>query len=235
TLLGDDDALDRFAELFDGLRDRVLLAYNSGRFVASVLDSVRATALPMPDAVIGGVGTQVHLLNLGSPAAAWPTVNGDWNAQLVRRVAMARGQLEPQPEHLQSQYKVSFFGYDLSPAYLSGLEVDCTRAGLAVRIVYSSSRDLDILPATAGKGKATAFLAEQLQVAAERVIVAGDSGNDLAMFAEGFAGIVVANAHAELKSLQGDRVYHAQAGYAAGVAEGLQHWLSRAADATCAS
>lgn len=55
-------------------------------------------------------------------------------------------------------------------------------------------------------------------------MVAGDSGNDLEMFAAPYKGIIVANAAAELKQKQGDRIYHAQAAHATGVLEGLRFW-----------
>ena len=57
------------------------------------------------------------------------------------------------------------------------------------------------------------------------VIVAGDSGNDATMFDEGFRGIIVANAKPELQALRGPRIYRAAQSYAAGVIEGLDHWL----------
>ena len=40
----------------------------------------------------------------------------------------------------------------------------------------------------------------------------------------GFKGIIVGNAHEELKSFEGDSAYHAAAPYAAGIIEGLRHF-----------
>ena len=84
---------------------------------------------------------------------------------------------------------------------------------------------LDVLPKGVNKGSAAAFLASHWSLPRERVLVSGDTGNDLAMFAQGFRGIVVANAHAVLKRLDAPTVYHARRGHAAGVLEGLRHWL----------
>jgi hydroxymethylpyrimidine pyrophosphatase-like HAD family hydrolase len=45
------------------------------------------------------------------------------------------------------------------------------------------------------------------------------------MFECGFCGIVVGNARDELKQLTGKSIYHARQTHAAGVLEGLGHWL----------
>jgi hypothetical protein len=92
-------------------------------------------------------------------------------------------------------------------------------------MIYSSKRDLDILPAAASKGKAAAFLANRWQIDAERIIVAGDSGNDADMFRAEYRGIVVGNAQSELKSLKTPRIYHATSMFAGGVLEGMRYWL----------
>ena len=99
-------------------------------------------------------------------------------------------------------------------------------AGQGVQLVYSSDRDLDVLPAGIDKGAATARLAQHWQVPPQRVIVCGDTGNDRSMFEQGFRGIVVGNALPELQSLDSPDIYHATGSCAAGVAEGLRHWTA---------
>jgi mannosylfructose-6-phosphate phosphatase len=59
----------------------------------------------------------------------------------------------------------------------------------------------------------------------ERVIVSGDSANDLSMFKQGFPGIVVGNGHPELKDLRGESIFQATLPQAGGVLQGLQYWL----------
>jgi len=95
------------------------------------------------------------------------------------------------------------------------------------QVIWSSGRDLDIIPAAAGKGKAIRFLLSFLDLEAGRVIVAGDSGNDRTMFEEFHRGIIVANAQPELRTLperEDDNHYRAEERYAAGVMEGLRHF-----------
>ena len=48
TLLGDDEALQRFGDWLGQNRHRLRLAYASGRFFDSIVASVTSTALPAP-------------------------------------------------------------------------------------------------------------------------------------------------------------------------------------------
>jgi sucrose-6F-phosphate phosphohydrolase len=225
TLLGDDRALGDFRAWYDQVKDQIRLTYASGRFLDSVRNSINEHHLPQPDAIISGVGTEIHELATGKRLLGWPRLTYRWNPYIVRDTCVAYRELRLQPDHLLSYYKVSFYGYRLDAAYLERLERQLAEAGQDVTVIYSSDRDLDILPAHTEKGAAAAYLARHWRVPREQVIVAGDSGNDLDMFLQGFRGIVVGNAQAELKSLGCRAVYHASETYAAGVMEGLQHWL----------
>jgi len=96
------------------------------------------------------------------------------------------------------------------------------------QVIWSSGRDLDILPAISGKGKAIEFLIELRAMPAERVIVAGDSGNDATMFQHFHRGVVVSNAQPELLQLaeerESDSIFLASSPHASGVEEGLEHF-----------
>lgn len=233
TLLGDDAALRRFAAWYDEMRPNFRLAYSSGRFRDSIRESIAATDLPEPDAVICGVGTEIYLGDADEALLpGWPQVSGKtWNADSIHAVCRQFVELEPQPAQFQSRYKLSFYAYDLDEAYLARLRQALDAAGQKASVVYSSSRDLDVLPARTHKGAAAGHLADHWQVDRRRVIVAGDSGNDATMFHEGFRGIIVGNAKPELRALSGPHIYHAADCYAAGVLEGLDHWLAELAPA----
>lgn len=230
TLLGGDDALRRFAAWASERRDRLHIAYASGRFVDSILESVAATDLPLPDAVIGGVGTQIRLVSEDRELGDWPSTAG-WSAARARAIALSFAGVTMQPDELQSPFKVSCFAYEAAET-LGPLAATLRAAGVAATLVYSSDRDLDILPASTNKGTAAVRLAEHWRLSRASVLVSGDSGNDLALFEHGFRGIVVANAHAELKRLDGPNVYHAKRPCAGGVLEGLERWLADSAAST---
>lgn len=225
TLLGDELALDEFAAWYARAKGRVRLAYSSGRFISSILQSVAASNLPEPDAVIGGVGTEAYDIVAGKRLPMWPPVSFGWNPHIIREICNSHCELTPQPDRFLSYHKVSFFGRNLDEAFLARLVRQLAAAYQNVSIVYSSDRDLDIVPRDVDKGAAAAFLAKHWKIDPQNVIVAGDSGNDAAMFRKEFRAIVVGNAQPEVRSLTGPHIYQAAAAYAAGVLEGLGHWL----------
>jgi sucrose-6F-phosphate phosphohydrolase len=225
TLLGDSRALDEFVAWYGLAQVHFRLVYSSGRFIDSVRISIDQSTLPEPDAIIGGVGTEILDVSLARRASMWPPSAIGWNPHIVRDVCESCHELSTQPEHLLSYYKLSFYGSDLDESFIEHLTTRLKSADQHVTIVYSSNRDLDILPAGADKGAAAIYLARRWSINPKNVIVAGDSGNDAAMFLTGFRGIVVGNARPELRSLKGPHIYQANAEFAAGVLEGLDYWL----------
>ncbi len=226
TLLGDDDSLGKFAAWIQSRRDWLTLVYNSGRFCHSVFRSVASTLLPQPDAVIGGVGTEIYCCRTGRQIGCWPEPGIDWQRGRIVSLLSQFADLELQPAEYLSQFKISYFIENATGERLAQIRDGLSQAGCHVDLVYSSNRDLDVLPLGINKGSATAFLASHWSYTRDRVFVSGDTNNDLAMFSEGFRGIVVANALDELKYLNPSQVYQAKSAHAKGVLEGLNYWLS---------
>ena len=129
-------------------------------------------------------------------------------------------------DRLRVALELPALGEQLDEAYLARLRQALEAAGQSATVVYSSDRDLDVLPIRTHKGSAASFLADYWRIDRRCVVVAGDSGNDATMFYEGFRGVVVGNAKPELLAVAGPRVYHASATHAAGVIEGLDYWLA---------
>ncbi len=226
TLLGDDAALQRFADWYGQNCDLVRLAYASGRFCDSIVQSVNSTALPAPDVVIGGVGTEIRGFNNGQTFDEWPRSFRDWNANIVRSLLECFSFLELQPREFQSPYKVSYYADDLAKPEIVQLKQRLESHRVRAEIIYSSARDLDVLPAIANKGTAARFVAKHFDLPDAKLIVSGDSGNDAAMFSPQVRGIIVANARKELQALNGPNIYRSRQSFAAGVLEGLQFWLA---------
>ena len=232
TLLGDGDALQRFAEYAAARRDRLELVYATGRFFDTVVDDVSSSALPAPRAVIGGVGSEMRDFPSGDFFDSWKErMSAHWSAARVREILGAENDLVDQPDWAQSEFKVSYFLEDAPASRLEALEARLKEAGVRVRLIYSSRRDLDVLPENVDKGHAAEHIAGVLGFEADRVIVAGNSANDAALFEHGFRGIVVANAHDELKTYaDSPRVHLARSERADAVIEGLEHWAGGIAE-----
>ena len=82
TLLGDDEALARFAEWYEANRTNLGLVYATGHFFDSVVALVESTCLPEPDAIIGAVGTEITWYRGSGPVEEWPSNTEDWNRNL---------------------------------------------------------------------------------------------------------------------------------------------------------
>ena len=224
TMLGNDDALQHFAKWLAARRGQFYLAYNSGRMTDSIRKSVETTLLPEPDVLIGGVGTQIEFFKTHQMLAGWPPSEGSWDSQVIRDTLASCKALELQPNEFLSAHKISYYAHGASGQDLAHWRSLLEKAGQKVQLVYSSDRDLDVLPAGINKGTAAAHLANYWNIPDERVIVCGDTGNDRSMFEQNFLGVVVGNALPELKALTSSQIHHAAGDFAAGVEEGIRHW-----------
>jgi sucrose-6F-phosphate phosphohydrolase len=227
TLLGDEESLRRFAEWFEDNRDGCKLVYGSGRLYPSIRDLIEATSLPCPDAVIAAVGTEIRGYPTGETLCEWPSDAAGWDPDAIRSVLAAFPVLNPQPDEFQAPFKLSYYADSLSDEQVKEMERALNSSGHCVSAIYSSSHDLDVLPANVNKGTAAARLSSLWGLEPWQVLVAGDTGNDASMFAQGFRGIVVANAKEELKRIQAPTIYQASQAFASGVREGVEFWLAR--------
>lgn len=240
TLTGDRRALERLRGQIRKLRqqEKLVLFLSTGRRLVQVLDGFEEESIPEADAIISQVGTEIYL----PPFSPGMSPLSDWNDRLHQQFSREQAVgflqgiegLEMQPDKYNTSLKVSCY-LDKAPdpeKAATHIKQRVVEAGEndTYQVVWSSGRDLDIIPAAAGKGKAIHYLIGFLQLSPKEVIVAGDSGNDRTMFDEFSHGIVVANAQPELKKLEKNdedpqsAVYFAQNSFAAGVEEGLHHF-----------
>lgn len=223
TLTGDDAALERFAAWHAGARPRLRLAYATGRHRDSLERLVADTALPVPDASITAVGTEIHDQR-GRPWPGWAERFDDYDADVTRRALRPFGWLSLQADDAQTRLKASYEVRDLPAAQIAEIRAALGSTGQDTRLVYSAGLCLDVLPAAAGKGNAARFLVDEWEGTPDGVMVFGDTGNDLDLFANGFRGTLVGNALPELTDAVGDHAYRSPFPYAAGVLDGIRHW-----------
>ena len=174
--------------------------------------------------MVADVGSSIHDHD-GRRWGNWPTTVRDWSARDVLELGRRCG-LTPQAPSNQTPWKASFEVPTLTPGVLDALRAELERARVQTEIVTSAGRLIDVLPTGVGKGAACRYLATALSIPHERIVAAGDSGNDLDLLGGGFRAIVVGNAEPELDVLDGPLIYRAKAPYAAGVLEGIDHWLA---------
>lgn len=230
TLVGSAESVGRFRKAWDQIIEqrRPLLCYNTGRLVDDVLALVAASGLPQPDYILGGVGTQAFdVARAESLPGFIERFAEGWNLALVEQTLEREfPAVQRQPPEFLHPYKSSWFLQAATPETLTAIEQRLHEVGVDAALVYSSQRDLDVLPKHANKGKALVWLAQYLGVPSAAILVAGDSGNDSAMFQiSGIRGILVENAQPELiEASLGTATYSAAGILAEGVLDGLRHY-----------
>lgn len=229
TLIGKPDATTAFRKTWEQLPDekRPLLCYNTGRLLNQTLELLENSDLPLPGYMICGVGSLIYNMAEQSTVKQFTeTLAIGWDLERVEETIAKHPQIQKQPPEYQHRFKSSWHFHNASPEAIEQIEKEMSDAGLEVNVVYSSSRDLDILPKYANKGNSLNWLLNHLEIPAHRAIVAGDTGNDISMFLiKGVRGIIVENAQPEL--LQGTihlDTYVAMKPFADGVLAGLQHY-----------
>ena len=245
-------ARERFGMLAS--RPEITLAYVSGRHRALVEKAIRIYQLPIPDFVVGDVGTTIYHVGpkqQWQPQSAWQEeIARDWggnsHADLKRLLGGLR-QLRLQERKKQNRFKLSYYvplqadRERLSAQIRERLAKEEIRSSLVWSIDEPASIGLlDVLPERATKFHAVEALIQQHGFDTDCTVFCGDSGNDIEVLVSPVPAVLVANSQADVQNLarqlaaangQGDRLYTAHGdfmqmngNYAAGVLEGIAHY-----------
>lgn len=227
---------------------QVTLAYVSGRHRELIMHAIEAYRLPQPDFAIADVGSTIYRVINGA-WQQWPAwdeeIDGDWqgaDSMKLHKMLLNVVSLKLQEQEKQGRHKLSYY-LPLTCDHrviISDIEAYLAEQKVRANLIWSVDELkqvglLDILPASANKLHAIAFLRQCEGYDLAHTLFAGDSGNDLDVFLSPVHSIVVANAdEAVLKSVTGaaaDNLYLARGGflgmngcYSAGVLEGIAHY-----------
>ena len=224
TFLGGTDEERR--TLYEAItrRDDVLLIFVTGRDVDFIRELIAQPGMPKPRYIVGDVGTSVYDVDAGFAPVAhleeeivarW----GNANARVLEMMANEPG-LELQPTEFR--HRVSYY---YKPAELSAETVrKVEEAGFDC--LTSADLYLDVLPRGIAKGPTLRRMVETLALPADKVLVAGDTMNDLSMFKTGFKGVAVGNSEPRLVEAlpDGPHIYRSSGHGAAGVLEAIHHF-----------
>jgi len=222
TLLGDEAALAELNEVLARERPRIYIALNSSRPCESLrLSLQRHDSLPVPDFLIGALGTEIQDAEGNMLEGYSRQFKSGWDRETVERLVPGEWG-RPHPPEWQTPFKVSF---DIDDPEVAGwVRSRLSDERLSAKLIVTHGLKLDVIPSGAGKGTAIEFLRDRLMIDRDRVVVAGDSANDIDMFTDDNHGIVVGNADPELATLVRPRIYRSKRSQAAGVLEGLRYW-----------
>ncbi len=245
-------AREHFAAL--AARSEVTLAYVSGRHRELVEAAIDEYRLPLPDFVLGDVGTSIYHLG---PERDWQRqtqwedeIAADWNGHEraeLQQCLEHLPQLRLQEESKQNRFKLSYYlpPQADSEALSAQIEESLAPLGVSLRLVFSIDETadtglLDVLPQRASKYHAIEALMREQGFSHEDTVFCGDSGNDLEVLASPLPAVLVANAAAEVRNEArrlsdeagvGERLYLARGdfmgmngNYSAGMLEGIAHY-----------
>ena len=225
TLVGDDQALLSLNQKLIAARPHLGLIYATGRSYASARRLQQEVQLLEPDYWVTGVGTEIY--QQGERDLAWAEqLSQGWHREQIIHIAQAFPDLVPQPNQEQNPWKISFFlrSYQ-AEQILAELRHKLAQADITAQVIFSSNRDVDILPISGDKGLAMTHLRQKMQVPSHYTLVCGDSGNDISLFQQNTLGVIVGNAQPELRQWQQKHSqpqhYQAQSNYAWGILEAL--------------
>ena len=233
---------------------QITLAYVTGRDKMLVQDAIAEYKLPIPNFVIADVGSTIYEIKNNQ----WLRLT-DWDEQIaVDWKYKTQSDLVPfftDFDHIKLQeitkqglHKLSYYvslEAELEPIIIkirSKLETEKIQANIIWSIDEKAQIGLlDILPISANKYHAIAYLMKTQNFTLDNTIFSGDSGNDLDVLMSPIKSILVANAHLEVKeTIQSeieqtglkDSIYIAQGqssklngNYSAGILEGIFHYF----------
>jgi sucrose-6F-phosphate phosphohydrolase len=223
TFIGDDDSMYELLDIID--ENNILLVFSTGRHLPLVMKFIDEKKIRKPDACLCLVGTEIYVLEKGQFILddRWSEIISEgWHRERVLGLLRDIKELVWQPEEFQTKFKISYFLTENQEEVLKQVISRMQKAKLEVKIIYSCDEFLDFLPLRSSKAGALRYLINRFGVKKRDTIVCGDSGNDLELFRAGFRGIIVGNAHAELKNYKGKNAYRATGQYGAGIIEGLR-------------
>lgn len=222
------------------------LAYVTGRHLELGLAGVKKWGLPEPDIFVCDVGTTIYFKDDAGwhvdsdyregLKKAWQGMTGQGIADILDEV----DEITAQEDEKQMEFKQSYYA-SLDFSYMSIIERIKSRLAeqsIEANVIYSVDPKknvglVDVLPRNAAKDFALNYLYKKLDLDHERVVYAGDSGNDLLAFVSGFNSIIVNNAtdavkaetrrYAKKKGVE-DKLFFASGNFVLGVIEGCRHF-----------
>ena len=223
TLTGCADGARRFGRLI-GRQSAWAFGVATGRSLQQADLVLGRWDLPQPRVMITSVGSEVYWC---APDGARERdddfsamIREGWCSGSVEAALSNVAGLSPQSLLEQREFKRSYTFDD--PSVVAEVRARLEEAGIDARVIASHAALLDILPMRAGKAAALFWVASKLGIEPDRVVAAGDSGNDEDMLAACPNAVLVANHEPALAHLIGRPNVHAAARpHALGVVEGV--------------
>jgi hydroxymethylpyrimidine pyrophosphatase-like HAD family hydrolase len=200
----------------------IRLVFVTGRGLETVIPLLDDPVIPNPDYIICDVGaTVVNGSTLEPVQPLQRTIEKKWPGSLVtgRKLNKVRGLFRQ--EVPQSRRSSFYFDdkTDIDHLHKAAASLNCD-------VLLSAGRYADVLPKDVNKGTTLVQLVKLLRFPADKILVAGDTLNDLSLYKTGYKGVVVGEAEAGLLGATRGmpNVYTAGSAGAGGITEAFEHF-----------
>ncbi len=229
TLLGDQEGLKALFKEINQASENIKLGFGiaTGRRLESALAVLQEGNVPTPDILITAVGSEINYGRSLLPDQSWRRhIRFRWQPDRLRAFFQDIPGLVMQPDEEQREFKISFYVDPDGFLGIRELKRRLRKVNLRAQLIYSHGEFLDVLPIRASKGEAVRFISLKWGIPIQRILTAGDSGNDRGMLEGEALSVVVGNRSPELKTLEENhpRIYFAKGEYAWGILEGIGHY-----------
>lgn len=241
-------------------KPEVTLVYVSGRHRGLVEEAIASYDLPVPDFVIGDVGTTIYRVGSShawSRLASWEQQIGhDWAGKSHADLSNELSDfdvLQPQESSRQNDLKLSYYvPLDVDTEKLSDMiQQRLHAASVKARLIWSEDDIehkglLDILPLRASKLHAIEALMRDQKYGLDNTVFCGDSGNDMEVLISPIPAVLVANGRTKVKTraielarqagtekqlyIASGDFINMNGNYAAGMLEGIVHYYPETLD-----
>ena len=226
TLLGDRAGQEALVAWLRTNAGYNIFGIATGRPLESTIDILRKNHIPIPDVLITSVGSEIHYGVRRIPDIGWANhIRHQWRRDDVLQAMQELPGLRLQSAENQREFKISYLVDAGKIPPMEDIAQHLRKHGLHAQVIYSHGEFLDLLPVRASKGHAIRYLSYKWGLPLTNFLVSGDSGNDIEMLVGDTMAVVVGNHSEELAHLKGTtRIYFAEAKYAHGILEGMQHY-----------
>ncbi len=227
------EGLTELHEWMEAHSQEVVFGIATGRNKEITQQALSEYNLPRPDILICSAGSEIYYTENFIEDNGWCThIDFRWEREHLQKVLRRFPGIELQEPDAQRRFKLSYYlkanfnSDDLSHLYRFIQEKE-----LRAKILVTENRFLDLLPFRASKGSAVRYLANKWKIPLDKIITAGNSGNDLDMLSGKTKGVVVANYSTELEVLRKKKsIYFSKDRLSSGVLEGIQFYLTNDPD-----
>ncbi|RYF87913.1 MAG: HAD-IIB family hydrolase, partial [Chitinophagaceae bacterium] len=232
--LADGTNVEGLKELCSWINDRretVAFGIASGRNKKITEEAIRQYGLPQPDVLICSAGSEIYYTDQLIPDKGWDShINHQWKRKELQLALEKFPGLRLQERDAQWPFKLSYYVEDhFNEDDLANLYKFLDDQKLRAKVLLTDNKYLDLLPFRASKGSAVRYLSYKWNHPINKVITAGNGGNDKDMLNGKAKGIVVSNYSAELEELKKNKsIYFAKTPIATGVLEGIKFHVAAA-------